>query len=187
MTILFTVLMAGFGFTFIYLNWKTPDKDTQLNNWIGWSLALSSIVLLVLSDGAEFGIAYGLFGLAAIPFLFVLLNSDIRTKPRTARNTDSEDEQRSPLKLSALKGRTVRNIGYFIIVVPVSLVFSLLALMLLSGLSGSAEINRLALIVIGFPFIWATISYLYLFSQHKKKFGSALTLSTLVLSAITFA
>lgn len=183
MTLLFTTLMAGFGFSFIYLNWKSPNKETRLNNWIGWSLALSSIVLLVLSDGLEFGLAYGLFGLAIIPLVIALLNIEIRNPKNTSRN---ESSQRSSLSLNSLKSRILKNLSYFIIVVPVCLMFSLFTLLLVTGLTNSHEINRLTTIVVGLPFMWALIAYLYLYSQRKKMFGSALTLATVILSAITF-
>lgn len=184
MTILLTILIAGLGFSFVFLNWKAQDKEIRLSNWVGWSLALSSVALLILSEGIEFGITYGLFGIALIPLSLVLVNTEIRNKHRQNLNSANK---RQNVNLSAIKKSLFKNVSHFIMVVPVSFVFSLLALLLTSGLSGLPEINRLAVIILGLPLLWALIAYLYLYSQRKKMFGSALALSTLFLTGITFA
>jgi Mn2+/Fe2+ NRAMP family transporter len=171
--------MAGFGFSFMYLNWKSPDKETRLSNWVGWSLAFSSIALLVLSEGAEFGISYGLVGLAIIPLGIAFINVDIRKSHIQIR-------ERRSFNFYSIKNSALKNLAKFIIVIPVSLVFSLLALLLISGSTNYSEVNQLALVVLGFPFTWALVAYVYLYSQRKKMVGSALTLGTFILSGITF-
>ena len=103
MIILLTALIAGFGFSFIYLSWKSTDKETRLSNWLGWLLAFSSMTLLALSDGLEFGIAYGLFGLALIPLGLALMNTDIRPNINSSKNNKSLLGQRQPLNFTGIR------------------------------------------------------------------------------------
>lgn len=186
MNILIVTLMASFGFSFIYFSWQSQDNESKWIKWIGWFLVVSSIALLALATGIEFGVAYGLFGLALIPLGLVMINGDVRKEPNRSTTERNTLNQRQPFSIRKIKKSALKNIIYFVVVVPVGLISSLLTLLSISSLSNITEVNKLALIVLCFPFLWATTSYLYLYSQRKKLFGSALTLSALALSAITF-
>ncbi|MBL4672149.1 MAG: hypothetical protein JKX81_07795 [Arenicella sp.] len=179
MNILITLLPASFGFSFLYLNWKSADKDTRMSNWVGWTLALSSLALFILFEGVEFGLAYGFFGLAIIPLVLALININIRDKQRKIT-------ERRTFRFQPIKNRWSNNVIIFIVAIPIALIFSLLSLLVVSNVTGYSEVNKLTLIVLGFPLLWSVIAYLYLYSQQKKMIGSALFLGAIILSGITF-
>jgi hypothetical protein len=179
MNLLITLLPASFGFSFLYLNWKSADKGTRMSNWLGWTLALSSVALLILFEGVEFGLAYGFFGLAIIPLVLALININIRGK-------QMKIPERQTFRFQPVKNRWFNNLIIFIVAIPITLIFSLLTLLVVNNLTAYSEVNKLTLIVLGFPLLWSVIAYLYLYSQRKKLIGSALFLSTIILSGITF-
>jgi hypothetical protein len=150
-----------------------------MNNLVGWCLALSSLALFIKFEGVEFGLAYSFFGLAIIPFVLACININIRDNRR-------QITERQALRFQPIKDTWFNNVINFTIAMPITLIFSLLTLLVLSSVTNYSEVNKLALIVLGFPLLWSLISYLYLYSQRKKLVGSVLTLATVILSGITF-
>lgn len=170
--------MACFGFAYIHAHWK-DDVSTPLSMlFLGWFLVLCASALMFVANGFEFGMVYILCGFAFIPIIISALNMEIR--PQT------KDRSSTRQRLSIDKKRYYQNIAIFFILIPISFTLSLLFTLQISSLLPWSTINKLTLIVLGFPILWSVIIYLILYAKRKRLWSGIALFSTLSLCAFTF-
>jgi len=177
-SVIASLLMMIVGSVFIFFAWNNNTGKQKVANQLctatGWTCLLASLAVLISHSGAEFGITYGLCG-ASLVFIGVVA---VNHQARASKAKPSIDL--TPINIAPRQ--VMANLLHFIIAVPLVGALALLASLQLSQLFDWPTVNQLALVVILFPCIWATISYLYFYSKRR---GFATILITIGISLFT--
>lgn len=177
-SLIVSLLMMVFGYAIVFFSWKNTSSNTRksykyLYNTVGWGCIFAALLVMIWHAEAEFGMVYGFSGSSLVPISLVILNH----QKRSIKSTPRSDAPPTNIALS----RIPVNILNFVMVFLVIGVLALLSSMQLSQLLSWPPVNQLALVVILLPVIWATTSYLYLFSRRR---GFAAILITAGISLI---
>ena len=170
--------MMVVGSAFIFFAWKNNNDTQKIGKYLfsatGWICVFASLAVLISQSGPEFGLIYGL---CAISLVFISV-ATLNYQARASGNRASFDAK----SINIAPRQAFANFLHFMVAVPLVGILALLASLQLSQLFDWPIVNQLALVVILFPFTWATISYLYLFCKRR---GFATILITAGISIFT--
>lgn len=170
--------MAAFGFSLVFSNSRSPQNcldSVERRGYllVGWLSVVCGIVLLQLQVGSEFGLAYAFCGFSLMPLFLVVRNLQSR-KSSVRRKV-------SATTLDFDTKRVLINSLHFMVAIPIGLISALSLSLLVSNSFATLAVNRMAFAVLVFPFFWATLAYLYFYSERRLRSSALIIIGTSVL------
>ena len=157
MILLLAIALGLIGSYLLYVSWKQHKNVFAL---AGWGCLLTTLPLLIMALGTEYGTVFAL----SLPALYVWLG--ILHEQKSQMPNKHIDRQSIPLQFNGRK--LARNSGYILYhLILLMIVSSLIAIALLD-VSPLERPAQLALGVITVPMIWSGLSFWHLASTNKR-------------------